>query len=388
MHVIDKPDPFDFYSLSKINTYTRCSNFYKCRYILGMKVPSGPSTLLGSIVHTSLENLYTAVKEGGSVDKREVFKGAIKEVLVSKGFIEEPTWNEIGEEIFNCAAILRNAYLKASADYEGDDAIRTNSGSIAKCPEKTSAWKDFLRKRGKASNKELLDIALNAIELKNRFGRVSPTDVIGEAYNMFVNYTHPKCISSIRNIEYPISSYNKDRTKVLNPFKLPSSLVGDSEIYLMAFIDMVAELDDGGIIIIDHKTNKTQYDEKVIRVNTQLLLYSWVYEQITNEKVKYIGINNLRSNKLVYIPTPPEEYRWEIINCLFAAHKNIKDQQFVKHVPENYSPCLNSFGDLCPFLGYCWPGVAVDHGVSPIEYVPNIELTSDLDEEDDEILEL
>jgi len=357
-----------------------------------MKTPSGPSTLLGSIVHTALEIMYTAVKDGGSIDKREVFKQALKEVLTSRGFLEESTWNEIGEDIFNCATILRNAYLRAASDYTGEDAIRTNSGSVAKCPEKTSAWRDYLRKSGRSLNKELLDIALNAIELRNKFGRVSPTDIIGEAYNMFVNYTHPKSLANIKHIEYPISSYSKDKSKVVNPFKLPSSLVGDSDIYLMAFIDMVAEFEDGSVILIDHKTNKTQYDEKVIKVNTQLLLYSWVYEQITGEKVKYIGINNLRSNTLVYVPTPPEEYRWEIISCLFASHKNIQNEEFVKHIPENYSPCLSSFGDLCPFLGYCWPGVAIDHGVTPIEYISesssSTQLDGDSDEDEEDMLQI
>lgn len=340
----------DYYSVSRLKTYMTCSQKYKYEYVDGDRVKSSSkSTLLGSLVHNALELFYLTPKE----DRQPLscyFDAGCSNYFQSS-HLGDAVDDTIVELMDSYADGLTKLLDRASPSYKGRDAIRKRDGSPASNPSMTSDWKRSYEDMGLAGIVETLSAYLEGkIEL-------SGEDFIGgysEAKYICSIYKSPFYLDNPVEIEMPISKKKGDQ--IINPVKMPSKYGGRKNIYLLGYIDIVAELDDGSVIIADHKTSMSSFTSNDVAHNVQLLAYAYAYQIITGKRPEYIGINNVRNGgHLVFVETPPEKQANEILDSLFSAHLLINKEVFTKHSPEPYSPCLSMYGSTCPYLSKCWP---------------------------------
>lgn len=343
------------YSVSRLKTYQRCSYEYYHKYIL--KTPSefkySASTLLGTIVHSALEFLYTTDRDDVNY-LTDALNVTVVESLYKSGLFKNTTKDEIEALVVlmnECAVLTKGLYERASAGYVGPNPIRVKGGGVAQNPTMTSDWKKAEEDLGIADKKSVIETFISSKEDIE----ISIPTVYTEAYYLCSRYRTSPMIKKIIDVEYPISHW--DGEKLINPVKMPAQYGGKKGIYLNGYIDLIAELDiEGigkGVAIIDHKTDKSTYRTQDVLYNRQMMIYVYAYEALTKKEVKYIGINNIREG-FVVVPIDRAIMK-ECIDSLFSTHKLIDKGHFVKHTPDSvYSPCKDYYGSPCPFLHHCW----------------------------------
>lgn len=334
------------YSISRLKTYDTCSQFYKHKYIDNIKVEERSYyTCLGSLIHKVLEDYYRGGMESNPLD---IYLKDVNKYINYIGF-----YKDISREAVEYMRGMGILYERADKDYVGSDSIRKVNGDVASTPEKTSDWKRYYQELG-------LDcIEGRIINLSQEFNlntkEKTICDLLINSYKLLSKYTHPSVISKVEYIEFPISHLESDNN-IINPVLMPNKYGGEEGIYLNGYIDMVGRDINGDLVIIDHKTSAEEIKAVHVGFNIQLLAYSWALEKILNEKVKIIGINNIRAGTQALAYVPEEEERDKLLNTLFNRHILITNKVFSKHLPEINSPCLNMYGNPCPYLHTCWKG--------------------------------
>jgi hypothetical protein len=337
-----------YYSVSRLKTYSQCSEYYRRQYVeLDVIRSMSSSTLLGSLVHNALESYY----KGLSISVDRAFEDTAFPTLVSLGVCTEEESKVLETYLNDYAAELSSLFRRASALYTGSDAIRTKTGEVPSNPFMTSTWKKAVEEKGLEGTKSLIDTYISDRAEGIEF---SVSDVFAEAKAMCKAYTYPEMGSSI-GIEMGLSVWDKSKELITNPVLMPSGCGREEGLYLNGYIDMVTNTGDGNILICDHKTGKEDFTESAITHNAQLLSYVYAYRELTGTKAKYIGINNVRLSKLTIVPTPSDDVIEDILLTLFSNHKGISSCFFNKKRPEAYSPCLAMYGKTCPYLSKCWP---------------------------------
>lgn len=341
----EKPN---YYSVSRLKTYSQCGEYYRKQYVEKDVVRSiSNSTLIGSLVHKALEELYL----GNYSTSLEAFDATSLSVLYEVGVCSEEEALVVRELLKEYSEEMSTLYLRASSSYSGKDAIRTKSGEVPSNPSMTSAWKAAIQEGGMEGKKVLID---TYIKDKNESITFSLSDAFSEAEFLCRNYYYPKIGTPVA-IEMGLSVWKETKQLILNPVLMPLEYGGEEGLHLNGYIDLISVMDDGGILICDHKTGKEEFTESSVMHNVQLLSYVYAYEALTGIRAKYIGINNVRSRSLVKVEVPNKEVVTEILGTLFSNHIPIKANLFTKKRPESYSPCLSMFGDVCPYLSKCWP---------------------------------
>jgi hypothetical protein len=339
-----------YYSVSRLKTYSQCSEYFKKQYVdLDYVRDFSPSTLTGSLIHDALEFYYLG-------NSKSVIEGFIlngESSLINLKVVQESDMEVISTYLNEYAIELATLYKRASASYKGNDAIRTKSGDVPVNPTMTSVWKSYLKDSGLYGKKDLVDTFISD---KNEGINFSVCDAYAEAYSLCANYTYPDMGTTIAT-ELGISVWDKNTSILNNPVLMPEIHGGDDGIYLSGYIDLISKVgpNDDDILICDHKSGKEEFNTSTVLHNVQLLSYVYAYEVLTGIKAKYIGINNIRAGTLVKVETPNDEFVRDILLTLFANHNGIKNSYFTKKRPESYSPCLAMFGKVCPYLGKCWP---------------------------------
>jgi hypothetical protein len=341
----EKPD---YYSVSRLKTYSQCGEFYRRQYIEKDVIRSvSMSTLIGSLVHKALEEFYLDTYK--SVE--EAFESTCITTLSDVGVCGNEEAQVVRELLREYSDEMGVLYKRASSSYKGADAIRTKSGEVPSNPSMTSAWKKALESGGMAGKKSLID---TYIQDRNELITFSISEAFAEASFLCSNYYYPDIGTPIA-IEMGLSVWNKEKGMLFNPVLMPVSFGAEEGLYLNGYIDLISLLPDGGIFICDHKTGKEDFTEISVSHNVQLLSYVYAYEELTGVRAKYIGINNVRLGKVVRAEVPNRDISNEILDTLFSGHKGITNEYFIKKRPESYSPCLAMYGEVCPYLGKCWP---------------------------------
>lgn len=355
---------FSYYSVSRLKTYKNCPKYFYNKYIL--KHPDygfTSSTLLGSIAHTTLEIYYKNILNNNKENNEyllDILLDSFIITLKNENILEDSMEDIIKNSLSSIACKMQVLYNRSSINYKGKDAIRKRDGSLASNPKLTNDWKDGLISLGISQDVEEINAYFSSL-IPKRLSEVdasllkdlSIVDIYNDLYNIFKYYKNPFDNFIIKGIEVPISKLNNN--SVINPVLMPEKLGGKENIYINGYIDLLLEKDEK-YIIVDHKTGSQPFSREDIMFNSQLILYSWCIEKLTEKKVSHIGINNINNNSYsVLIPLPNDSIRKKILSTLFSSHIGIKANHFPKFIPEPYSPCLKMFGKTCPFLSICWP---------------------------------
>lgn len=165
---------------------------------------------------------------------------------------------------------------------------------------------------------------------------------------------------------------------------------------IIGYVDMVADLEGHGTVIIDHKTSAMEYDEDAVLISPQLSLYMHILEQEYNtRKAGYIVLRKsvIKNRKktcsvcghdgtggrhktcdkevagkrcggewteaidpdiniqiiIDEIPTLTEKV---VIENYDETNKAIKSGVY----PRNFSSCSNTYGGDCPYKALCFKG--------------------------------
>jgi hypothetical protein len=324
---------------------------YKYKYVDKIRDNSlTKATLIGSCLHQALEDNYLPFigidNPPLTLPETAILKG-INDVL-SKVFVHDLT-QQIAQ-VYTYYQSIQDLYIRASADYDGPNPIRKGDGTVAQAPEMTGTWKKELAKLKVDNIESELNTYIKSVDA--RWANLNFFDIVITALKVGSKFSLDSRIKKIIAVEMEFSPET-------NVITTPNT--GDNGPILEAYIDLVAELDDGEIAIIDYKSGSQDYTEAEIDFNSQLLMYSYAYEQFTSKTPKYIGIYNLRSNKLFLSEMVPT-FREQVIGQLTGVHNDIVNNKFEKRLPNkdtaNSCPCLDQFHKSCPFLSSCYPQLA------------------------------
>ena len=350
----EQREDFVHYSVSKIKTYKQCSQMYKYRYVDKLNIYKiSTATLIGTILHATLEYLYgeEAKADESIVTAVDAFYSVIIPTLIDAGIKNAEA---ILQDLLSYNADILQLYQRASPEYRGIDAIRTKAGEVPKAPEMTGVWKQECKKLRLDDRKKTLDICVNSISTE--LEKVSITEVFSKAFNIAANYVTPPEIHEILYLELPLSRWSYTESKLYNPIKFPGCL--HENIYLNGYIDLVCKLNINGKIVnavVDYKTSKEEFTKSIVEHNQQLLVYAKAAELLLNIDIEYIAILSFLQSRLIYTPVNKEVQDLILINYNNVINNSL-NISYIKHVPDSkYSPCLNSFKDVCPFLENCWP---------------------------------
>lgn len=344
-------DDYQRFSVSKIKTYKECSQMYNLKYV--QRLPyykESTSTFVGTLVHAALEYLY-GVEDDNVQTAKDAFFTVLPEEFAKKGIDGA---DSILGDLLDYHQDISNLYLRASAAYNGIDAIRTGKGSVPKVPEMTSTWKAECRRLDLDGRKSRIDYVIQTS--KDGMEEVSITDVFSKALTLVTNYVTPSEFEEILHLELPMSEWDKNTGKLINPVPFPGCK--EPDVFLNGYIDNIAKVRVNGKLVtavIDYKTSKEEFNESIVAHNQQLLIYAAGVEELLGITVDYIGILGLIKGDLTLVPVD-KEIQAEVIEGFNGIITKVFANDFHKHYPDTkYSTCLNSFGSTCPFLKECWP---------------------------------
>lgn len=339
------------YSVSRLRTYHLCSTLFKYKYVDKLRDNSlSKATLIGSSLHQILEDTYNPFINIENPPRTLVYPTIISSMneVLTKVFVHDLT-KQI-EIIHNHYLVIKELYYRASEEYRGPDPIRKGDGTIAQAPEMTGAWKKEISKLNIANNQDEINEYIRSVD--GRWEGIDFFDLVLTVIKIAYKFELDSRINKILGVEL---AFSPETNQLVTPN------TGEDGPLLEAYIDLVAELDNGEIAIIDYKSGAQDYQEVDIAYNDQLLMYSYAYEALTKEQPKYIGIYNLRSNKLILSEMVPI-FREQAIAQLTSVHKDIIAEKYEKKLPNkqmtNSSPCLDQFHKPCPFLALCHPEIA------------------------------
>lgn len=348
-----------YYSVSRLKTYSQCSQYYKLKYV--DKVPSvsfSESTITGNFCHDALEYFYG---ENVHLSLIECLIHTAKKTLIERcGFknAAPDLFNKVYKDLVSFAKDSMVLYARASEWYQGDNPIRTKKGTIAKAANKTASWMEAEEKLG--LNKKRMVLQDICTQINPDLEGIFVCNSLANAYAICFGYKQPEELVEVIYPEMPISDYKltEEGPVLLNAVPMPEAYGGEEGYYLNGYIDVVGTVRHKGKLkkaIIDYKTSKEDFTEEEIIYNVQLFSYVYAYEYLTGEELEVMGIFNLRTNRLVLVDID-RALMADMLEALFSTHKAIKAEIFKKEIPDNsYCKCLNSYGKVCDFLQHCHP---------------------------------
>jgi hypothetical protein len=296
------------------------------------------ATRAGTRVHTALECFY------GDLVSREV--PAIELLLGNwqDYFREREMLDVFWEELNALAGHQADLLRRASAGYTGPGPIRTAGGGISQAPERTKQWKDLAARFRMDERRQDLD-SLADLMLCDGWDQVSLVDTFLASVSYLLNYKDTLPLLRVEHIEAELLPHNV-------------SLPGVDGMVVNGFIDLLARDVRGKLYLIDHKTTKAEPSESKLMHMDQLCLYAYACKQIFGEYPAFVGINHLRSNRLVLAPFD-ERLMHLALGRLTATIGGIRSKVFIPQSPTSYNtPCYSDYTGACPYLGHCHPGFA------------------------------
>lgn len=398
------------YSFSKLDTYNRCSEMFRLQYVDKVRSvdTSSIETEIGSRCHDALEVFYS---DPSTTDPYSVLLSQWKSELEAIGL--EALYTDLN----HIASDISKLLYRAGPNYTGSDAIRTGNKSIARSPELTTDWKNAARylkldeRRQRVDrlaadvNKKWISMSLAdvfATSCAILFGYKNPTE-INEVLLVEMGLSDIKCVAAdpadptkklldsngntvetsrsrgtyrpwidpktktnlITNINQKVTfpSLSPDGEFILDPSSKEIKYPDDNDLF-NGYIDLVCRTPDGKLAVIDHKTSKGDAPSvtKVAR-HQQLLLYGWAIWRVTGTAPEYIGINHLRTNKLVLAPFSME-MALEALKSKLQTINGVNHNVFIKQDPYGYgSMCITDSAKgprYCPYFDMCHPDLAHD----------------------------
>lgn len=382
---MSKNETLELFSFSKLDTYLECSYKYKFKYVdkVEGRFESSIETTVGSWVHDALELFYSS---DSSMQPYDYFTNNWKDLLTSYNLYDQFT------EFTYLASITGGLYLRARADYTGPNPLRTKTGAIATKPDMLTEFKAELAKTDFYKRKAALDLKMS--KKSPTWRDISAVDCFCQASFLCYNYKNPEEIHEVYAVEMGLSSttflaadpvdpskpYQVNNTDVTTTREGPHPIWYDSNkkskiisvdnkveltksSLLNGYIDLVSKTKTNKLCIIDHKTSSGDAPElyKVARHN-QLLLYGWAVTTLSGEKPDFIGINHIKTGKLVMAPYD-HDYAQQVVDSKIDVVKAIEAKAFIKRDPYAYgSPCVKKLATgtrYCPYIDLCHPWLEI-----------------------------
>ena len=140
------------------------------------------------------------------------------------------------------------------------------------------------------------------------------------------------------------------------PVALERSFYLDIEgIKLRGFIDRVDKLDNGGLSVIDYKTNKELFTADYLADDLQLTIYQMAAEQTWQLPVKKLTLYHLRSNTACTCPPRNEAQLDQARRLVLEVAENITQEKF-QATENQFCPC--DFPEHCPYYRHQYLTVA------------------------------
>lgn len=133
----------------------------------------------------------------------------------------------------------------------------------------------------------------------------------------------------------------------------------DGKSLIIGYIDFIAKLKDGRIVIFDNKTSSKRYNASNLQNSQQLALYSIAYPEATHQG--YVVLNktipaSLEVTPQMLIGSITEEYKTNIIDMFANTKEFIENEIFDRNEKSCYS-----YGQKCPFYEHCKRGKALSN---------------------------
>jgi hypothetical protein len=238
-------------SHSQVYQYSTCSLKYKYHYVdrLRPKVISG-ALLFGSAMDKALGTLLTT-----------------KDLKAAKDQFAK-LWS--AQQINNDLTVLpfTTKVVYSKKDYDSDLIF----------PADETKFLDVKKKYNIDSDKTLKQLTAFYRELKREKGH----DGLTEEQKIIYNYGHWICLLNKGLIM--LDGYNQHilpRIKKVYAQQKKISIKNDEGDEITGYIDLIAEMDDGKIYILDHKTSAMEYEKDAAETDQQLIVYYY------NEKEDY-----------------------------------------------------------------------------------------------------
>ena len=179
-------DYIDYYSVSALNDYNQCSQYYKYKRIDKLdSVPFTDSTLVGNICHNALELFYE------KFTLLKCFDHSLPQTLVeTRVFHKSDQVKDVIKDLLSYAHDSLSLHLRADKDYTGKDAIRKGDGGVAASPQKTKAWteaNEALNLDGKKNSILEAVLMINFDTLS-----IDLPQIVSDAYYICYNYSVPE----------------------------------------------------------------------------------------------------------------------------------------------------------------------------------------------------
>jgi putative RecB family exonuclease len=120
---------------------------------------------------------------------------------------------------------------------------------------------------------------------------------------------------------------------------------------LRGFIDRVDKLEDGGLSIIDYKSNKELFTADYLADDLQLTIYQLAAEQTWQLPVEKLTLYHLRSNTACSCPPRDRAQLEDARRLVLEVAENIAAEKFPA-VENQYCPC--DFPEHCPYYRHLY----------------------------------
>lgn len=336
---------FDYVSFSRLDTYSKCSQFYSNKYVLKTESKEEPniSFLLGDLVHKCLEYILL---------NNSYPNLALMHVVPE--WLYEHNLNLDIDAVQLVGLNVGKVLHRCSPNYNNADKIRNKDGSCLKDPldSPSKSFKDALNDLDTQVHRSKFVINSSASAqqpeywIPNNFG-----DFISTVYGIVLGFNKPTWWLENYGIEYKLSS---DESNLVYLDK-------EKTIVFKGFVDWIVKAENGQIVIGDHKTSKKLITPEDVMFHPQLNLYAFALHQLTGLYPTALFIHHARSN--TYVVSEFEiEIMADTVNYYLQTYKLIKNDSFIRKHPNDFnSPCLSrdwktgSVSKKCQYIDNCWP---------------------------------
>lgn len=353
----------DFMSHSKLNVFQECGKLFEYEYILKERVRSEANHfIIGSACHKCIEMYYLSPELGSPLEYADIYW---RDWLRSKG---------LGFLLGNLKAVyadIGQLYVRASAEYQGADAIRRGAkkekgeksfprgpeywkNPVADSPAMTGDWKNAVAALDLDNRMHEIDIEL--VNKGPEWARVSLSTCYAEVREILTHYRDPECLAEVKYVEFPISHRvweGKTVVDVVNPVFAP----GSTKTLINGYIDLVGVMTPaygGGIAMGDYKSSKKEVSVVEVMYHEQLNAYGWLWKQLTGAWPTHLFINNLRFGTVTLAPFNPEIAEAVIARRMQVDAASKDKKNYIKRDPFGWnSPCLTMSRDGKGIDEYC-----------------------------------
>lgn len=331
-------------SFSGLDKFKKCPKLYEHYYINKdtTQEPLKQSLLQGSWVHTLLEQRLL----DPSLDTYELYTEYLDEWLVELELEFDAVQKQ---EIIYITTALSDLLYRGSAHCTDNNKLRTSNGSYLKNPilYPSASFKKALRDVKNINYKSKYDNL--AGQQRKDFYDVPFCWSLANSLFMANLFTIPKGSETLHT-ELPFGTQETNLVPL-----------GTTGCNLKGYIDWIVRLSDNRIAIIDHKTSAEAPLQLDVLFHPQLNLYAHAYKVLYGEYPQLIGINHVRSKRIICAEVDPKIVE-QTVQYYIELYMETLSSDFVRYHPYDYNtPCFRrdyntkKITSVCPYLGKCWP---------------------------------